>query len=97
MPQGLRMGGHRQPGESTGFASVLRRLRDAAGLSQHQLADKAGMNIGGITKLEQGQREPSWATVLTLAAALGVTPNDFIPKEVESAEAEPERPSSKRK
>lgn len=55
-----------------GFGERLRDLRTAAGLSQAQLAEKAGMNVFGVAKLEQGQREPSWATVLALAGALGV-------------------------
>lgn len=86
------MGG-RTAENPTGFAQQLKRLRAAAGLSQHQLANQAGMNIGGITKLEGGQREPSWATVLALASALGVTPNDFVP--LGPVEAETMRPSGK--
>jgi hypothetical protein len=30
------------------------------------------MNVFGIAKIEQGLREPGWATVLKLSAALGV-------------------------
>lgn len=64
---------------ATGFDSRLRALRKAAGLSQAELADKTGLNRFGVAKLEQGQREPGWATVIALARALGVTPNDFLP------------------
>jgi transcriptional regulator with XRE-family HTH domain len=56
----------------TGFAAALKRLREESGLSQAALAEKAGMNVFGVAKLEQGVREPGWATVLKLAAALGV-------------------------
>lgn len=65
------MGGTK-PEEESGFAARLKALREAAGLSQAALAEKAGMNRFGVAKLEQGQREPSWATVQALAAALGV-------------------------
>ena len=44
----------------------------AAGLTQTQLAERAGLHLHGLTKLEQGDREPSWVTVLDLARALGV-------------------------
>ena len=54
------------------FAEKLKRLREAAGLSQSQLAERAGMHHFGVAKLEQGLREPTWATVQALAAALGV-------------------------
>jgi transcriptional regulator with XRE-family HTH domain len=57
----------------TTFAARLRRLREAAGLSQADLADRAGMHRFGVAKLEQGLREPAWATVQALAKALGVT------------------------
>jgi len=56
----------------TGFAAALKRLREEAGLSQAALAERAGLNVFGVAKIEQGLREPGWATVLKLAAALGV-------------------------
>ena len=89
------MGG-RTKGEGSGFGPVLKRLREAAGISQQELADRAGLNVGGVTKVEQGQREPSWETVLALASALGVTPNEFLPVEAPSPEPAP-RPTGKRK
>ena len=63
--------------KTTGFGLCLRELREAAGLSQAQLAERAGMHLHGVTKLEQGYREPSWATVLALAKALGVSTDAF--------------------
>ena len=70
-------------GQSVGsflvIGSTLKVLRERAGLSQQALADSAGMHVLGVAKLEQGLREPGWSTVLALAKALGVTPNDFLP------------------
>ena len=81
---------------TTGFASHLRALREKAGLTQLQLAERAGMHLRGITKLEQGDREPAWVTVLTLSKALGVSCEEFaqgwIPEE---ADAESEAASDK--
>ena len=54
------------------FADKLKTLREAAGLTQGQLAKRAGLHLGAIFKLEQGVRDPSWATVQALANALGV-------------------------
>ena len=62
---------------NTGFGKRLRELRLAAGLTQGQLAERAGMHLFGITKLEQGYREPAWSTVLDLARALSVDVNTF--------------------
>lgn len=64
--------GDRSQDEGTGFGARLKALRAEAGLSQAELAEKAGMHQFGVAKLEQGQREPSWATVIALAKALGV-------------------------
>src|SRR5262245_35797893 len=55
------------------FAERLRELREAANLTQDQLAERAGMNRFGIAKLEQGKRDPTWSTVQALAKALGVS------------------------
>ena len=59
------------------FAGRLRELRTEAGLSQQELAEKAGMTKDGIAHLEQGRRSPSWETVLALCAALGVSCEAF--------------------
>jgi transcriptional regulator with XRE-family HTH domain len=55
-----------------GFHLRLKRLREAAGLTQGELAERAGMSKGGVANLEQGIRRPEWDTVQALAKALGV-------------------------
>jgi DNA-binding XRE family transcriptional regulator len=59
------------------FAGRLRELREAAGLTQQELANRAGMAWRTITHLEGGDRKPTWETVLTLCQALGVLCNEF--------------------
>ncbi len=76
----------------TGFADQLRRLREAAGLTQEQLADLAGMHKLGVAKLERGEREPAWATVLALAEALEVSCDAFKPADGDAAAAPTPRP-----
>jgi transcriptional regulator with XRE-family HTH domain len=72
----------------TPFARRLWELRDAAELTQSQLAERAGLHRQGIAKLELGEREPTWATMQALARALGVSCEAFQveekPAEVES-------------
>ncbi len=56
------------------FGSRLRRLREAAGLTQEELAERAGLSPVAIGKLERGQRRrPYPHTVQALAAALGLS------------------------
>ncbi len=54
------------------FAGRLRELREAAGLTQQQLADAAGLKLAGVRNLEQGRTYPEWPSVLALCQALGV-------------------------
>src|SRR5689334_12631054 len=79
------------------FAARLRQLREAAGLTQAQLAARAGMNQFGVAKLEQGVTTPYWETVLALARALGVTCLEFAEGgEAEAPRRRPGRPPKKR-
>src|SRR5260370_33221584 len=68
------------------FAARLKSLRASAGMTQQVLASKAGMHKLGVAKLEQGLREPTWATVQALAEALGVEAGVFVVKDRATAE-----------
>jgi transcriptional regulator with XRE-family HTH domain len=70
------------------FGIRLKELREQAGLTQPQLAEKAGMSKGGVADLEQGINQPSWATVQKLADALGVDCRAF--QQPPSAETQPQ-------
>jgi predicted ATPase/class 3 adenylate cyclase/transcriptional regulator with XRE-family HTH domain len=56
------------------FGALLRRYRLAAGLSQEDLAEQAGLSVQGLSALENGRRQaPYRHTVTLLATALGLT------------------------
>jgi transcriptional regulator with XRE-family HTH domain len=65
--------------QKSGFGTRLKAMRDAAGLTQQQLADAASLSLPTFRHWEQGQREPSWPNVVALADALGVSCDDFRP------------------
>src|SRR5215831_9218145 len=53
------------------FATLLRRARRAAGLSQEALAERAGISVDAISALERGlARAPHQDTLELLAEAL---------------------------
>src|SRR5947209_15924766 len=55
------------------FAALLHRYRVGAGLSQEELAERAGLSRRGISDLERGQRRsPHPATARRLAEALNL-------------------------
>ena len=82
------------------FALKLKALREAAGLTQAELARKTGLHLGAVFKLEQGRREPTWATVQLLAAALAVDFRAFADPNVRppsAADVPPCRPRGRPK
>jgi transcriptional regulator with XRE-family HTH domain len=54
------------------FARNLRSRRQAAGLSQEQLADRTGLHPTEISRLERAAREPRLGTMLKLAKGLDI-------------------------
>ena len=62
------------PTHDHSFGAQLRRLRQAAGLTQEQLADRAGLTVKGVSALERGERQyPYPHTVQALVTALDLT------------------------
>jgi transcriptional regulator with XRE-family HTH domain len=56
------------------FAVNLRRAREAAGISQEELAEQCEIHRTEVSLLERGGREPRLGTMVKLATALGTTP-----------------------
>src|SRR2546421_7448432 len=63
--------------EPSGFAGRLQLLRERAGLTQAELAERAGCFPLTISKLERGVQEPAWPLVVCLAHALDVSCDAF--------------------
>lgn len=60
------------------FGPRLRELREAAGLTQVELGQLAGIVGSQINKLELGVNQPTLATAMALAAGLGVDMNTLV-------------------
>ena len=78
--------------ESNRFGKRLKELREQAGLTQPQLAERAKLSKAGIANLEQGRTSPVWATVQALCSALGVSTEAFNQEPAERAETGRGRP-----
>ena len=60
--------------EKTSFSTLLKRYRQAAGLSQEALAARAGLSARAISDLERGiNRTPRYATLELLTSALSLS------------------------
>jgi transcriptional regulator with XRE-family HTH domain len=63
------------PGRSEpqpGLGRAVRQLRRQAGLSQRQLAERAGISASWLSRIESGGHDPTWGDMRRVAAALDV-------------------------
>ena len=61
----------------TGFGDLLRRFRVAAGLTQEELAERAGVSVRGISDLERGARGlPRKETLQLLVKGLALSSSE---------------------
>jgi DNA-binding XRE family transcriptional regulator len=58
--------------------AVLRRDREAQGLSRAALAHRAGISADHLGRIERGEADPRASVLLALAAALGRSPRDVF-------------------
>jgi len=59
---------------------TLRLARQVAGLTQQQLAQKAGVDPALISRLEKGGRSrPSYEAIVRIARALNLAPDELFP------------------
>lgn len=60
------------------FSKTLRRARTDAGLSQEELAHRAGKSIRYISLLESRKHQPSLATLKRICSGLGISMTEFV-------------------
>ena len=65
----------------------LREMREARLLTQQELADKSGVGVATIIRVENGQVAPHFGTLRKLAVALAVQPGQLIADPVAFSEA----------
>lgn len=52
------------------LAATLRKMRTERGITQEDLAHRAGLTVAAVARIERGQANPTWTTVRRLAEAL---------------------------
>jgi transcriptional regulator with XRE-family HTH domain len=72
----------------TRFGQAVRRRREAAGLSQEELAERAGLSRNYVGMVERGESNPTLLVLHGLAAALGTTMTALV-REVEADPSSP--------
>lgn len=66
------------PKPSQVFSENLKRIRLLSGISQEQLAERAGLDRTYVSSVERGKRNISLNNIFKLAEALNVTPADLV-------------------
>lgn len=60
------------------FNERLRAIRKEKGLTQAELAEKAGIAVNSVRLYEAGARLPKLDTIARMAVAMGLSANDLI-------------------
>jgi len=67
----------------------LRRAREAAGLSQEQLAFRANLDRSYVSQLENGHKSPTVNVLFRICDALGVRPSEIFARVERARDAGP--------
>jgi transcriptional regulator with XRE-family HTH domain len=57
----------------------IKKLRIQHGLSQIELSVKADLSQSFLANLEKGKKQPSVLTIIRIAEALDISPQEFFP------------------
>ena len=60
------------------MAAKIKALRERRGLTQEQLAEKAGIGRSYLARLETARQDPTLSTLEKLAKALGVKVSTLV-------------------
>ena len=68
--------------EKSSIARKVKEFRESKGLSQQELAVKAGLSISEVAQIEQGKKaDLRMSTVIALAKALEIDVGQLLPAE----------------
>lgn len=55
------------------LAGALRHLREGRGVTQEEVAHRAGLTVTAVARVERGRTDPAWSTVRRIADALDMS------------------------
>jgi transcriptional regulator with XRE-family HTH domain len=62
----------------TQFGAKLREARERLGLTQEEVAQRSGVHVTEVSRMEAGKRDPKISTLRRLAKAVEVKPGQLI-------------------
>jgi len=60
------------------LAGALRYLREGRGITQEEVAHRAGLTVTAVARVERGRTDPAWSTVRLIADALDVSLAELV-------------------
>lgn len=60
----------------------VKRLRQAAGMTQEELAEKLDLHVSFVGHLERGGRKPGMQTLERIASVFNIPPHEFFAEQV---------------
>ena len=60
------------------IGAQVKRAREQALLTQQELADRAGVGLTTLNRIENDHAEPHFRTIRKLAAALTIEPHELV-------------------
>lgn len=60
------------------LGQIIREKREALGLTQIEVAEKAGLDRNYIGMVERGERNPSYLSLVKIAKGLNMTVDELI-------------------
>lgn len=64
--------------DTASLGNRIRAFRESRGMTQEEVAGAAGISVKHVSVLERGIKEPRLSTIVNVAEALKVTPNDLL-------------------
>lgn len=62
----------------THFGVKLREARERLGLTQEEVAQRSGVHVTEVSRMETGKRDPKISTLRRLAEAVEVKPSQLL-------------------
>jgi len=67
------------------IGTQVRKAREQTLLTQEELAERAGIALSTLNRIEKDRVEPHFRTIRKIARALGRGPKELLPEEDEGA------------
>lgn len=66
-------------GSQAQLGKNIKKAREKIGLTQEQIAEKVGIHVSYVSRIERGKANPAYDILENLAKVLKVKSSDFLP------------------